>query len=107
MAPAGPLIGIGPAAVEDVFSLRMRFQIARHDAGDGAVEPGHQMARSPAGARAGRAGDFQGRKKCMRDEWVIAESGTGAGALFAIGNTQRVKAAQTGSLSRRITAAIP
>ena len=34
IAAAGALIGIGPAAVEHVFALRMRFQIAGHDADD-------------------------------------------------------------------------
>ena len=71
IAAAGALIGVGPAAVEHVFALRVRFQIAGHDAGDGAVELGHEVARPPAGSRAGRTGRFRGREKCMRNEGVI------------------------------------
>ena len=52
IAPARALIGIRPAAVEDVFALRMRFQIAGHDAGDLAVEPRQEMPRHPS--RCGR-----------------------------------------------------
>ena len=51
IAAAGALIGVRPAAVEHVFALRVRFQIAGHDAGDRAVELGHEMPRAPAGAR--------------------------------------------------------
>ena len=72
IAATGALIGVGPAAVEDVFALRVRFQIAGHDAGDLAVEPGEQMPRTPAGAGAGRAGGFGGGKKGMGNEGVIA-----------------------------------
>ena len=71
IASAGALIGIRPAAVEDVFALRMRFQIAGHDAGDLAVEPCQEMPRPPAGAGAGRAGGFGGGKKCVGNEGVI------------------------------------
>ena len=57
---AGALIGLGPAVVEDVFALRMRFQIAGHDAEDGAVGGlGDQVLRLPAGPRGGRAGCFE------------------------------------------------
>src|SRR6266480_6591017 len=52
VAPARAFIGIGPAAVEHILALRVRFQKARHDASDGAVAPGQQVARSPAGPRA-------------------------------------------------------
>ena len=52
IASAGTLIGIRPAAVEDVFALRMRFQIAGHDAGDLAIEPCQEMPRHPS--RCGR-----------------------------------------------------
>ena len=53
IAAAGPFIGIGPTAVEHVFALRVRFQIAGHDAGDRAIEFCHEVARPPAGAGAG------------------------------------------------------
>jgi hypothetical protein len=65
VASARAFIGIGPATVEHILALRVRFQIAWHDAGDSAAEPDQQMARSPAGPRAGRSGRFQCRKKCM------------------------------------------
>ena len=58
---ASPLVGLGPAAVEDVFAPRVRFQIAGHHADEGAVRGlGQQMLRLPAGSRRGRAGGLQG-----------------------------------------------
>ena len=71
IAAAGALIGIRPAAVEDVFALRMRFQIAGHDADDLAAEPARRCRGTPAGAGAGRAGGFGGGKKCVGNEGVI------------------------------------
>ena len=72
IAAAGALIGVGPAGIEHVFAARVRFQIARHDAGDRAVVGfGDEMLRLPAGARRGRAGRLQGGQESMRDEGVI------------------------------------
>jgi len=48
IAPAGAFIGIGPAAIEHVFALRVRFQIAGHDRRDRAVEPGQQNGAAPS-----------------------------------------------------------
>ena len=69
--PAGALIGIGPAAVEDIFALRVRFQIAGHDAGDAAADLGHEVSRPPAGARSRRTRFLNRRQKRMGDEGVI------------------------------------
>ncbi len=46
-------VGFGPAVVEDVFTLRMIFQIARHDADGLASHSRHEMTRPPSGARDG------------------------------------------------------
>ena len=48
IASAGAFIGIGPAAVEHVFALRVGFQIAGHNAGDRAVEPGQADGAVPS-----------------------------------------------------------
>src|SRR4029078_871395 len=50
-APAtGPLVGLGPAAVENVFAPRVRLQIAGHRADEGAVRSlGQQMLTLPHG----------------------------------------------------------
>ena len=61
VASAGALIGIGPTAVEHVFALRVRFQVAGHDAGDATVDLGHEMPRPPAGADRGRTRFLNGR----------------------------------------------
>ena len=66
IAPAGTLMSVRPAAVEDVLALRMRFQIAGHDADDLAAEPCQEMPRTPAGAGAGRAGSFGGGKNAWK-----------------------------------------
>ncbi|MET3156970.1 hypothetical protein ABIF34_003995 [Bradyrhizobium japonicum] len=71
VAPAGPLVGVSPAAVEDVFALRMRFQIAGHDADNAAVDLGDQMPGSPSGADRGRTRFLDGGEKRVRDERVI------------------------------------
>ena len=63
---AGALVGLGPAAVEHVFAPRMRFQIAGHGAGNGAVRGlGEQVLRLPAGPRRGRAGGLQAMQKIV------------------------------------------
>ncbi len=71
---AGALIGLGPAVVEDVFALRMRFGVAGDGADDRAAVFGDEVHGLPAGAVADRAGQFQRRQKIMRNEWVIVGS---------------------------------
>ena len=104
IAPAGALIGIRPAAVEDVFALRMRFQIAGHDAGDLAIEPCQEMPRPPAGAGAGRAGSFGGGEKCVGNEGVI---GGLAGIALRSAGGQRVEVFETVRVRLRIGAGVP
>ena len=53
ITPAGALIGVGPAAVEHVFALRVGLQIAGYDAEDLVASFRDQMARRPAGAQGG------------------------------------------------------
>ncbi len=51
---AGALIGIGPAMIEHIFALAVRFQIAGHAGGKRAVAVlEQQMARQPAGQARG------------------------------------------------------
>jgi hypothetical protein len=71
IAPAGALIGVRPAAVEDVLALGMRFQIAGHDSGDAATDFGHEMPRAPAGADRRRTRFLNCRQKRVRNERVI------------------------------------
>src|SRR2546423_11716554 len=104
IASARALIGIRPAAVEDIFALGMRFQIAGHDAGDFAVEPCQEMPRTPAGAGTGRAGGFGGGEKCMRNEWVI---GRLAGIALSAAGGQRVEVCETVRVIGRIGAGVP
>src|SRR5664279_1945422 len=68
IASAGALIGFGPAAVEHVFALRVRFLIAGNDSGDGAVEPRHLLARLD-GAIAGIVPCYQ--KSHSQGEYVF------------------------------------
>ena len=108
IAAARALIGIGPAAVEHVFALRVRFQVAGHDAGDGAVEPGQQVPRSPAGARAGRSGGLQGREKGMRNKRVIAKFLIcGANPLRNRGEARVSRPSRAAGIGLRIGAGIP
>ena len=92
IAAARAFIGIRPAAVEHVLALRMRFQIAGHDAGDHAVAAGDQMPWTPAGARDRRSGRLDGREKSVRNKGVV-------GASRAVGRAF--------SRNRRIGADIP
>ena len=71
IAPARALIGVGPAAVEHVFALRMRLEITGHDAGDLASDFRQQMPRSPAGAGDGRARVLGRREKGVRHKGVV------------------------------------
>src|SRR5262249_40311847 len=69
---AGALIGLGPAAVEDIFAARMGLEVAGHDAEHMAVLIFRdEMLRLPAGARHGRAGDFERREEVVRYERVV------------------------------------
>ena len=72
IAAAGAQIGVGPAMVEDIFALAVRFQIARH-AGDQRSRRilEEKMLRQPAGLARGGAAVLQRAEKSMRDEWVI------------------------------------
>ena len=64
IAPAGPLVGVGPAPVEDVLALGMVLKIHRRDAEH---RPGrilqHRMLGQPAGFRSDRAAFLQGVEK--------------------------------------------
>jgi hypothetical protein len=104
IASTGALIGIRPAAVEHVFALRMRFQIAGHDAGDLAIEPCQQMSWSPTGAGAGRAGGLGGCEKCVGNEGVI---GRLAETALRPVCRQRVKVFEAVRIRLRIGAGVP
>ena len=67
IAPAGALIGIGPAIIEDIFAHRMGLQIGRHDGPHRAfiAVAQHEMARIPASTVADGAGGFQRIQKIM------------------------------------------
>ncbi len=81
IAAAGALIGVRPAGIEYVFAARMGFQVARHDADDGAVGGfGNEMLRLPAGARGRRFGIFE-----RRQEGVAGEGIGPAGHIAAAG----------------------
>ena len=63
VAAAGALVGIGPAAVEDILALRMRFQIAGHDADDLVVESSRSDAGRPSRCAAWPSRSFQPLRK--------------------------------------------
>ena len=73
IAPAGPLIGIGPGPVEDVFALAMAFQIERHDRCDlsGLVFDG-QVMRRPARPVRRTAARFQNVQEVEADKGIAA-----------------------------------
>jgi hypothetical protein len=51
IAPAGPLIGVGPTLIEDILAARMRFQIAGRGTQNLAVAGlDHEVLRCPAGS---------------------------------------------------------
>ena len=61
-APVTSLEGVGPAVVEDIFALAVRFQVARGDAQQFAVAVFEtQMMTLPAGLLNGAVGVFKRR----------------------------------------------
>ena len=88
VAPAGALIGVGPAMVEDVFAHGMALQVAGHDrrrAAVGAVE--HEVLAEPAGLARGRAGFLQRPEEIVRQERVVGLAGrVGAGVPVVAGD---------------------
>ena len=73
IAPAGPLVGVGPAVVEDIFALAVALEIAGHGAEQVAVRVLHEeMVTEPAGLGRGRAGFLERRQIGMRDERIVS-----------------------------------
>ena len=99
IAAAGALIGVGPAMIEHVLALAVRFQIAGHAADQrAACVLEHKMLRQPAGLGGGRAAVLQRLEKGVRDERVI-----GSGASIPGGGRHLVDArddAQQDGLAR-------
>ena len=72
VAAPGPLVGVRPAMVEDVFAARMGLHIA----GDGAEQDalgvfGDEVHRLPTGAGADRLRQLERGQEIVRDKWVI------------------------------------
>jgi hypothetical protein len=68
---ADALERVRPAVIEDVFALRVAFQIAGRGADEFALSGfDEQMARLPAGAAANRLRLFKRGEECVRNEWV-------------------------------------
>ena len=72
IAAAGALIGLGPAAVEHIFTARVAFDVAGRG-GERRAAGGFddEVLRLPAGPSADRAGLLQRRQEIMRYERVI------------------------------------
>ena len=87
VAPAGPLVGVRPAVVEDVFGLAVRLQIDRRDRGHRAGLVAHrQVLRRPAGARrsaAGLLGDVEEVVGHERVGLVVGRGGAGVPGVLA------------------------
>src|SRR5690606_23690661 len=86
VTPAGALISVGPAVVEDVFALTVALQIKGHDADNGAVFIMQgQMARRPALGRDGAAGRLAGVEEVVGNERIAAGGRTGVPCVPAYG----------------------
>jgi len=72
IAAAGAEIGIGPAMVEHILPIGVRFQIAGHAGGEPPRLVLHEeMLRQPAGLASGGTAVLQRPQKGMSGEWVI------------------------------------
>ena len=72
IGPAGPLIGVGPGAVEDVFPLAVGLQIERHDRGDAAgLVLDRDVPRPPTGALDGAVRLLKNVEEVERYERII------------------------------------
>src|SRR5690606_6439308 len=96
IAPARALECIGPAMVEDIFTLAVRFQIT----GDGAEEPAlggfqPQMLAKPSCFDRGAAAVFKCLQKSQGSEGIVAgfaSAACGAGQFGPFPARERVKA---------------
>src|SRR5579872_1155187 len=71
VAAARALIGLGPAAVENVFAARVALQIAGSGGENAAVTRfDGDVAYMPSGTAADRLRRFERRKKIVREEWI-------------------------------------
>ena len=72
IASAGPLIGVRPGVVENIFALAVGFHIAWGNAGQTAVDLVEQqmMAKPPGVAHGGKRG-LEGVKKSVVDQRVV------------------------------------
>ena len=73
VAPAGALVGVGPAVVEDVLALAMGLRVAGRGGDDLAGVPvlDQDMHRLPARAPADAARILERRQEGVRDEGVV------------------------------------
>jgi hypothetical protein len=75
IAAAGPLEGLRPAMVEDIFSLAVAFHVKRDGALQGAVVGfGQEILRLPAGAPADRLGILQRLQEAVAEERVAGRA---------------------------------
>jgi len=72
VAPAGALIGIGPAMVEDIFALAVALQEAGCCGQElTGIVLDEEIGRRPAGAAAGAAALLQRHEEFMADEGIV------------------------------------
>ncbi len=72
IAAAGAEIGVGPAMIEHILPIGVRFQVAGHAGGEPPVLILHEeMLGQPAGLASGGAAVLQRPQKGVSDEWVI------------------------------------
>ena len=81
---AGPVPGIRPAVVENVFALGMAFHVHGHDAQQGVVFFQAQVEGLPAGSAGGAAALFQAAQEFMADERVVRNGASGIGAAVPL-----------------------
>ena len=78
VAPAGPLPGVGPGMVEDVFAVGMALEIKRRDGGRAPVRAVEdEMLRQPAMLAGNAARALEGGKEIVGNEGVVAPAGRG------------------------------
>ena len=78
IAAARPLIGVGPAVVEDVFALAVALQIEGHDAQHGVVVASQrQVMRSPALGRGRTARRLTGMQEGVGNEGIAGRGRAG------------------------------
>ena len=93
---AGILQSLGPAVIEDVFALRVGFDIKRHRGYGLAVLRQDQGPGLPAGAFAGGAGAIQSDQKAVAGERVDRNAALGVGHSVPIGGGNRGHSVQQG-----------